>query len=143
MSIRASCLFQAIFPASLFSKHIYISCLAGLIYICWMDGFYSRRSKNKMKWIKIKPYNKTGKIIAKRRITTRITGAFRCLWDPIEGPWKPSEHHSTIVTRGLRGTLYPRASIMPRDASLSDFIRYYLYIPCSIFINDYIYIYTR
>ena len=34
-------------------------------------------------------------------------------------PWNPSDHHSSIVLRSLRGVLY-LSPIMQRDASLSD-----------------------
>ena len=41
-------------------------------------------------------------------------------WVPIEGiPWNSSEHHNTMVLRGLRGNLN-RYPIMPRDAYLSN-----------------------
>ena len=38
----------------------------------------------------------------------------------LRAPLEPLSHHSTIVLRTLRGALINWASIMPRDASLSD-----------------------
>ena len=41
-------------------------------------------------------------------------------WEPNSGPlWNHAKYHSSIVLRGLRRAIH-WASIMPRDASLSD-----------------------
>ena len=52
--------------------------------------------------------------------TTAMRLASDCIMGPDWGPrWNPSDHHNTMVLKGLRGALN-WAPIKPRDASLPD-----------------------
>ena len=82
----------------------FIGCVYALVLLCKNNG------KDKCRTCLCF----AGKTAAIRCAAVRETG------DPIQGhPWNRSDHHSTIVLRGLMGYLN-RAPVMPRGPSLSE-----------------------